>query len=343
MIPAARILIVLHGAIGDVVRALPLLMRLRAGYPRARITWAVEPIAAPLLFGHPALDATIMFDRRRGAPAFLRFLRAVRGLRADVVLDLQRHLKSGIVSRVSGAPVRIGFHRRNTKEGNWLFNNRYLPGLDPFGLKLQQYLAFADYLGVPQTPICFGLAPNDDDRTRCDRLLGDHRGRLAAVCVGSTWTSRLWFPDRNAEVVRGLRARGLDPVLIGAPSERPLADATLGHLDVPALNLVGRTRLRDLVAIFERSAVVIAPDSGPMHIAAAMGCRVVSLWGATSPKRSAPWGSQNLVVQGLAECVPCYKRQCPIGQLCMQSISAAAVLERVDAALAESPQDGSKM
>src|SRR5437762_1720587 len=103
---ADRILIVLLGAIGDVTRALPLLMRLRRAYPEAQIAWAVEPLSEPLLRGHRAVDRVIVFERERGAAAFLPFLRELRGFRADLVIDLQRHLKSGIASRVAGAPVR---------------------------------------------------------------------------------------------------------------------------------------------------------------------------------------------------------------------------------------------
>src|SRR5512140_1133778 len=108
-VDAERILIVLLGAIGDVIRALPLALRVRAAYPAARITWAVEPAAAPLLEDHPALDERLVFDRAGGARAFVRFLRRVRAARFDLVLDLQRHLKSGIISAATRAPVRVGF------------------------------------------------------------------------------------------------------------------------------------------------------------------------------------------------------------------------------------------
>src|SRR5437868_6783746 len=121
-VPADRILIVLLGAIGDVVRALPLLSRVRAGYPRAHIAWAVEPVAAPILVEHPALDDVLVFERAGGTRAFLRFLRRVHAERFDLTLDLQRHAKSGLVSFASRAPVRVGFHRRNAKELNWLWN-----------------------------------------------------------------------------------------------------------------------------------------------------------------------------------------------------------------------------
>jgi ADP-heptose:LPS heptosyltransferase len=137
-VDAERILIVLLGAIGDVVRALPLANRLRAGYPNAHLAWAVEPRSAPVLAEHPALDERLVFERSGGAPSFARFLRDVRARRFDLVLDLQRHLKSGIVSWSTRAPVRIGFHRRNAKELNWLWNTHTIEPVAGRGWELEQ-------------------------------------------------------------------------------------------------------------------------------------------------------------------------------------------------------------
>ncbi len=119
--PPRRILIVLHGAIGDVVRALPLLGRMRRGWPEAHIAWAVEPKSAPILERHPWLDELILYDRRRAPWSFVPFLREIRGGHFDLVVDLQRHLKSGVTSLISGAHDRIGFGSANTKE----FNHRF--------------------------------------------------------------------------------------------------------------------------------------------------------------------------------------------------------------------------
>src|SRR6185436_212143 len=117
--------------------------RLRAGYPAAHIAWAVEPAAAPVLAEHPAIDERLVFERRGGVGAFLPFLRRVRDARFDLALDLQRHAKSGLVSFASRAPVRIGFHRRNAKELNWLWNTHTIDPVEPRGWKLDQYQRFA--------------------------------------------------------------------------------------------------------------------------------------------------------------------------------------------------------
>jgi ADP-heptose:LPS heptosyltransferase len=331
---SARILIVLLGAIGDVVRAMPLAMRVRRGLPEAHLAWAVEPTAAPLLAGHPAIDERLVFRRDLGALAFVRFLGAVRRGRFDLVLDLQRHLKSGVVSLASGAARRIGFHRSNTKEGNWVFNTESIPRQRHWSSKLDQYFAFADRLGLPESPIEFGLRPTPEEEARVEALLAPVRGPFVAAFVGSSWPSRWWFVDRTAAVLRSLAARsGLDAVLLGAPGDEAAFAAEVAAAVPGATNLAGRTTLRDLVGILGRARVSFGPDCGPMHVAAALGTPVVSLWGATSPARSAPYGAEDLALVGHVACQPCYLRRCPVGRVCMQQIDVEAVIAAIDVGL----------
>jgi heptosyltransferase-1 len=335
-----RVLIILLGAIGDVVRALPLLGRLRRAWPQTHIAWAVEPKSMPIIEGHPWLDELIVYDRRRAPWSFVPFLRRVRAGRFDLVIDLQRHLKSGIIGMASRAPERIGFAAANTKEFNHRFTTRQIEPQPNMRLKLTQYQAFADALGVPAAPVEFGLSlpPEEDERARATLALA--RRPIVAVFLGSSWPSRVYFPQSVAAVIRDL-ARPLDgtpalfPVLIGGAEDTPIADAVMRELDgaVESINLVGRTRLRDLIAIFSECAVAFGPDCGPMHIAAAVGCPVVSLWGATAPERSAPWGNADFVMRGEIPCHPCYLRDCPIGRECMWRIAPNKVAAMVRRAM----------
>jgi ADP-heptose:LPS heptosyltransferase len=207
-------------------------------------------------------------------------------------------------------------------------------------LKLLQYQAFGDALGIAPSPTEFGLAATDDERARALEILRDAPRPLLAVILGSSWPSRIYFPESIAAVIsRVARPDGaspaLFPVLLGGPDETKLADEVLRQLDgVPVLNLAGRTSLRDLIAIFPECAVAFGPDSGPMHIAAAVGCPVVSLWGATAAERSAPWGFADLAISGAIPCHPCYLRQCPIGRECMRRISPEEVTANLRRALA---------
>lgn len=329
-----RILVVLLGAIGDVTRGLPLAMRLRHAYPEAQIAWALEPLSAPLLEHHPAVDRRILFQRHHGSRAFLRFLGEVRELRADLTLDLQRHLKSGVTSLVSAAPVRLGFHRSNAREGNWLFNNHHIAAQEHFTSKLQQFQVFGDWLDLPHCDIDFGLRLSAAEEAHVEALLQGVARPFVAMFVGSSCDSRLWFAERIAAVVDELDKRGLASVLVGGPGDTALAEQVTELAKTLIHNLAGKTSLRDLVGVFRRSAAAWGPDSGPMHIAAAAGTRVVSLWGATSALRSAPWRSEALVLEGPAPCSPCYRKHCDIGRVCMQNIGVDAVLAKLDTALA---------
>ena len=325
-----RILIVLLGAIGDVTRALPLLTGLRRAYPHASITWAIEPVAAPLLDYHPALNEILLYPRTQGPRAFLPFLHEIRRRHFDLVLDLQRHFKSGLISFWSGAAVRLGFHRSNTKEGNWLFNSHTIEAVPDFSLKLNQYLKFAEALGLPDDGVSFDLRLRAEEEQRVEILLSGTPRPFAVFFLGSRWPSRFWFPEATAEVARTLHQEyGMGIVLVGGPSETIFAQQVSKATAGVVTNLSGQTTLRDLIGIFSRARLAMGPDSGPMHIAAATGVPVISLWGATSPVRSAPWGSEAFVLRGEAACSPCYTRHCPIGRLCMQRITPGQVIAMV--------------
>jgi heptosyltransferase I len=334
-----RILIILLGAIGDVVRALPLLGRLRQAYPEAHIAWAVEPKSAPILAQHPWLDELIIYDRRRAPWSFLKFLWQIRHGRFDLTLDLQRHLKSGVVSRVSGAPERIGFARENTKEFNHRFATQHIAPQPRMRLKLMQYQAFGDALGIAPAPIAFGLALTAEEHAQACQLIADSPRPRLAVILGSSWPSRLYFPEMIAATIRELAqpkdGRAFHPVLMGGPSENSLARQVVNELgEINLTDLTGRTNLRDLIGIFRECDAAFGPDSGPMHIAAAVGCPIVSLWGATAPERSAPWGNERFVIRGEIPCHPCYLRECPIGRECMRRIDPLEVARKVRWAMA---------
>jgi len=203
-----------------------------------------------------------------------------------------------------------------------------------FTPKLTHFLRFADHLGVPATPVSFGIAATAPERTRTAALLADAGPRFAALYVGSTWASRQWLPRATAELCRGLRARGLGVVLVGGPTDAGFALRVLAAGAGDVVNCVGQTSLRQVIAIMERAAVAVGPDTGPMHIASAVGTPVVALFGATSPARSGPWGWHHLVLRSDVPCTPCYLSRCPIGQLCMEMVTPAMVLERVERVLA---------
>jgi len=330
-----RVLIVLPGALGDVIRGLPLLGRLRRAQPSATLGWVVEPLSAPLLEGHPWLDRVHRFERRRAAAGFLAVVREVRGAGYDVTLDLGRSAKSALLALGSGARRRIGFARADAREGAWLAATERLAPQGVERSKLEQFLAFGEHLGAADGAVEFGLAPGPGDAESARGLLGAAGGPFVAACVGSSCPSRRWWPDRTAAVLDALHARaGTTGVLLGAAGDAAFGAAVAAHARSPVRDLTGRTTLRELLAVLAHARLAFGPDSGALHLAAALGVRVVSLWGATSALRSAPFASERFVVAGRAPCSPCFLTRCPIGRVCMQTIDVAEVVGVAGEALA---------
>jgi lipopolysaccharide heptosyltransferase II len=325
-----RILLILHGSIGDVTRALPLAGLLRAEYPSAFIAWSVEPASAPLLKANPSIDEVMLFDRRRWWKTFGCFLRKIRRHKFDLVLDLQRHLKSGVISRFSGAPCRLGFHRADAKEFNWLFNNLFIEQCGNRVSKLEHYLKFAEFLGLAKSPLRWDFGLTDAERSSVDKLLSGVDGPFAVLFVGTRWQSKNWFADQIAACADMLRRDyRFSVVLLGASNDRQLAEQSLAFAGPGVIDLAGRTTLREAIGIIARAKLAVGPDTGLMHISAAFNVPVISLWGATDPARTGPYGFESLAIRGAAPCTPCYRRHCSIGRLCMRSIGTDQIAARL--------------
>ena len=332
-IAAGRILLILHGSIGDVTRALPLARLLREGYPKAFIAWSVEPASASLVQGHPAIDEVILFDRQHWHKTFGGFLSQIRRRKFDLVLDLQRHLKSGVISRFSGAPQRLGFHRADAKECNWLFNNLFIEHCGKNISKLDHYLKFAEFLGLANSPLRWEFALTDEEKSGVHRHLLNVDGPFAVLFVGTRWESKNWFADQIAACADLLRREHrLAVVLLGGADDRHLAEQSCALMGGGVVNLAGRTSMREAIGIIAEAKLAVGPDTGLMHIAAALNVPVISLWGATDPSRTGPYGFESFAIKGTAPCSPCYLKRCAIGRQCMRSIGTdeiAAQLKRV--------------
>jgi lipopolysaccharide heptosyltransferase II len=337
--PDASILIILMGSLGDVVRGLCLVSNIKNNLPESRVTWLIEPKWAELVSFHPQIDKTILFDRPRGVPAVWNLFKRLAQEHFDITLDLQRHLKSGFFSLLSRAKRRVGFNRRNAKEFNWLFNNEQIDYFSDDLPKLRHYLEFTRYLGLSEpTSLEFGFS-SLDAKSVAPTIVSKLRNPFIAVVIGSSWESKDWFPDEYCRLVKNILSSGnRQVVLLGNHSASANAFTLSEKINSSGLiNLVGKTSLLELVAVLKTAAAAVGPDSGPGHLAAAVGTPYVSLFGPTSPKRTAPYGSEHLVVQARASCAPCYKKQCPgLGKLCMRLLSVEAVEQKLSEALAKS-------
>ncbi len=345
-----NILIVKTSAIGDVIHTLPALHCLRQHYPQARITWLVEAAAAELLVGHRDLDRVLVSRRkhwsaavRRGfGPAWtavreaLTLIKELRDTRYDLLLDFQGLLKSGVLVALARAERKVGFGRgMEHAEGSWLFLNERIPAVDMNIHALDRELIMLRALDIPTPEVVFNLPITEAHRQRVDELLGrsglDRQRPLVAINPQATWPTKLWFEERFTELADRLQAQGCAVVFTGSPADRPAIARIIAGMRSSPLNLAGETSLLELAALYQASRVVVSTDTGPMHIAAAVGAPVVAIFGSTAPWRTGPWGEQNLVLRADLDCGPCLKKGCDRERECMLAIS----VEMIETAVVE--------
>ncbi|MFP5355518.1 MAG: glycosyltransferase family 9 protein [Gemmatimonadota bacterium] len=286
-----RVGIVMMSAVGDAVHVLPVLNAIKRHKPDARITWVLQPGPATLVRGHRHVDEIVIFDRARGRRAFRDVKRALSTRPFDLVLALQVYFKAGLVTSFTKAPVKLGFDKARARDLNWLFTTHRIPP-HPAGQHVQdQYFEFLDALGIAHDPVEWHLGPTDQERAWQREFFAPIDRPTAAIVVGTSKPEKDWLPERWAQVADVLYADyGLQPVLVGGRSARELAAeaaiiACARHRPISALG----SGLRRLVSIIDGSALVLAPDTGPLHMSVALRRPVISLMGYTNPKRTGPY------------------------------------------------------
>ena len=329
------ILIVLTGSLGDIARALCLPAHFKGHWPGTRITWLVESRWKDLVCNHPHIDRTVVFERVRRIAAVKNTLKQLRSESYDIALDLQRILKSGLMSKASGARRRIGFHPRNAKELNWVFNNEHIGFYNDHLPKLQHYLKFTEHLGLAApSSLDFGLLPIQS-ATACAQL-EKVKHPFIAVVAGSSKASKDWHFEGYCELIADIVASGnRSVVLVGDQTQAGTAGRLTERLQSEqVIDMVDRTSLPELVAILSQADAAIGPDTGVGHLAAAVKTPYVTLMGPTAADRVAPYGCEHLVVSGDTPCAPCGEKKCRQPQYdCMGAIGADAVLSMLESAL----------
>ncbi len=316
-----RILIIKPSSLGDVVHALPTVNLIRRKFPEAHITWLINESLTSLLEHCPVIDELLPFERQRfrspwQLPAFTAFLGALRGKRFDVVVDLQGLLRSGLMSWATRAPRRIGLG--DAREGARFFYNEIVKV--PRIHAVERYLCAARHLGCDSTPIEFPLGVSSD--VKCEGLIG--------VNPSARWVTKLWGNDKFAELIRRLPRERV--VLTGSAGERE----EIEKIAQGCRNSAGETDLFQLAGLYRRCAVVITNDSGPMHVAAAVGTPVVGIFGASDPALTGPYGKEHVVLRADIPCSPCLKDQCTnkVRMECMKLVTVDQVLAATKAFLA---------
>ena len=239
------------------------------------------------------------------------------------------------MSKASGARRRVGFHPRNAKELNWLFNNEYIGFHCDHLSKLQHYLKFAEHLGLPApSSLDFGLSQmKSAARNNCCEQMNHP---FVAVVTGSSNPSKDWYFEGYCELVRDILAAGDHRVvLLGDQTQSAIAQRLTEHLQTEqVIDMVARTSLPELVTILSLADAAIGPDTGAGHLAAAVKTPYVTLMGPTDPDRVAPYGCEHLVVRGDTPCAKCGEKKCPQPQYdCMGAIGVNKVWAMLESAL----------
>jgi heptosyltransferase-1 len=306
------VLLLRTSALGDVVHALPVASALHAALPAARIGWVVEEPFAPLVASHPAVDVVLPVALRRWrraplSPATRRelgaFVRALRGFRADVALDLMGNHKAGALARLSGAPLRIGAARAERRERSsviWINRGVAVAGRHA----VDRGLSLLRGLGIEPSAADFGGA----------QLLPSPPGSPAVAAggyvllqPGAGWGNKRYPPDWLGEVGRQLGLAGERVYVLAGPGEEALADATVAASGGTAA-AVSPGGLDGLAAWLRGARLLIGGDTGPLHLAHALGVPVLALHGPTDPARHGPYGAPERALARVLPCSFCYKR-----------------------------------
>jgi heptosyltransferase I len=285
-----RVCIVMMSAVGDAVHVLPVLTALKKHRPDAAVTWILQPGPATLVRGHPDIGEILLFERGQGWRAFNDLRRQLTTRRFDLALALQVYLKAGIITRMVKAPVKLGFDMARARDMNWVFTNAQVP---PHAMQhvQDQYLEFLDALGVPHGAPVWNLGPWPHERGAQRERLRVFDRPIAPIIVATSKAQKDWLPERWATVCDALYSDfGLQPVLAGGRSDRELAAerVILQRASVPVVSALG-SGLRGLVQLLDGAALVLSPDTGPLHMTVALDRPVVSLIGYSNPKRVGPY------------------------------------------------------
>lgn len=295
--PPASICILRLSAIGDVCHAVAVVQAIARHFPQARITWIVGKVEATLLRGLPGVEL-VVFDKGRGWRAYADLRRSLAGRHFDVLLHMQVALRANLASLLIRARRKIGFDWARAKELHALFMRERIAAQQQAHV-LDGFAGFARHLGVAMSQPPGWQMPLDSADSEWARQQLQGRVRVLVICPAASNPERNWLAERYAAIADHAHALGLQVVLCGAPTpmEYQLRDQILARCHTPPLDLVGKTSLKQLLAVLQQAALVLAPDSGPAHMAVTVGTPVIGLYAHSNPQRTGPYRYRQYVVE----------------------------------------------
>ena len=323
-----RILIIKPRAIGDVILATIVTRNLRLAFPDAEIDFLTEPPAREVVENNPYLNRVLLYDVKTHGPLY--YIREVRGRRYDLVIDLFGNPRTALLTRMSGAALRVGYDFRGRR---YAYSLRVQPRGDRVH-NTQFNLDALEAIGVPIVDRSLHVTIDDTDREYVSAFLAEsslQASPLVALGTGGGWYTKRWALERFAELGDRLVARvGVTVIPVWGPGQREEAEKIRSLMKETAF-VPPPTTLRQLGALFERCAFLVSNDSGPMHLAAAVGTPVLGIYGPTNPLLQGPYGDHHLVVRkdGLP-CLGCNYTGCPIGHPCMRDLTVDAVFQAAE-------------
>lgn len=324
-----RFLIVRLGSLGDVVHAIPAVAALKARHPDAAIDWIVDPRYADLVRMVDVVDDVIPFDPRESWTGVLRTARQLRREQYEAVIDLQGLLKSAVLARSAGARRTIGFARDHLREP--IAGVFYTETVDPAGAVhvIQKGIALMRALDVQDTTIAFPMTPPASNAVRDVRaLIGP--GRYVVINPGAAWPNKRWPAERYGALAAAIRGRrNLRSLVLWGPGEDDLAAAVVAASG-GAAQAAPPTTITDIAAIAKGATLMVSGDTGPLHIGAAVGTRLVALFGPTKTERNGPWSAADISITRIDQCVCHYERQCRRERPCIDDISVEQVVTAVE-------------
>jgi heptosyltransferase I len=322
-----KILIVKPSSLGDIVHSLPFLNAIRACFPESEIHWVIAKGFEGLLEGHPMINKLWIIHKdkwrkisRAGETVkeLAALFKELKKERYDLIIDLQGLLRSGLITAATGAPVRIGF--LEAREGSRIFYTHKVEGGKDIHA-VDRYMKIAHFLGCSDENICFPLPVDVSDIQHKFTLPEEY----VVLVPGARWETKRWAPEMFGELAARLP---LKAIIAGSRGDLDIAKTIVELSLGKAVSLVGKTSLKELIEIMRNAQFVVSNDSGPMHIAAALGIPVFALFGPTEPLRTGPYGGIHTIIREKTECAPCFRKKCDT-LYCMRNLSVQRVSDAI--------------
>lgn len=329
-----RILIIKPSSIGDIIHTLPFLKAIKGLYPEAEFYWLVNQGFEKILEGNPYLNGIITFDRAawrddpiKGISSFIAMVKLIRSMEFNIVFDLQGLFRSGIISLLTGSRERIGL--KYSRELSSIFYTKRLGFSKNDNHAVIRNLSLVKDLGGAIGEIEFPIVVTEKDKERVRSLLSFKEGETyIAFNPFGGWPSKRWGFDRYIRLGDLLHKEGYKVVILGGPEDMEDARITASKMEREPIVTAGKTDLKELVALLKCVNLLVTNDTGPMHIAAAVGTPTVAIFGPTDPDRTGPYGDGHTVITAGAGCSPCFRKRCS-DLICMNSINVEGVMRTV--------------